>query len=146
MVPGSPTRCRSPLRERESSQQMAVASTTRARSRRAAVAPRRSALDGPALLTLGAGVRWDRVGRVAMLCVLVALTYLYVSAGVHMFSTWRQSAHDSAAVAAMEREHAQLVRQHEVLSRQETLEVQARRLGLIRPGEQPYLVTGLPQN
>jgi cell division protein FtsB len=127
---------------------MAAASTTRARSRRAGagVAPRRSALDGPSVLTLGAGVRWDRVGRVAMLCVLVALIYLYISAGVHMFSTWRQSAHDSAAVAAMEREHAQLVRQHEVLSRQETLEVQARRLGLIRPGEQPYLVTGLPQN
>ena len=30
-----------------------------------------------------------------MLCVLVALLYLYLSAGVHMFSTWRQSHHDS---------------------------------------------------
>jgi cell division protein FtsB len=120
---------------------MPAASATRARSR-----ARRSTLDAPAVLTLGASVRWDRVGRVAMLCVLVALVYLYVSAGVHVLSTWRQAGHDSAAVAAMEREHTQLVHQHEILSRQETLEVEARKLGLIKPGEQPYLVTGLPKN
>ena len=32
-------------------------------------------------------MRWDRVGRLALLCVLVALIYLYVSAGVRMLST-----------------------------------------------------------
>ena len=42
----------------------------------------------------GARVRWDRLGRMAMLCVLVALLYLYVSAGVHMLSTWRQARRD----------------------------------------------------
>ncbi len=123
---------------------MPAASATRARRRPAP--HRRSALDAPGLLTLGAGVRWDRVGRVAMLCVLAALLYLYISAGVHMFSSWRQAGHDAAAVAAMEREHRQLLSQHEVLSRQETLEVQARKLGLIKPGEQPYVVGGLPKN
>ena len=64
-----------------------------------------------------ARVRWDRLGRMAMLCVLVALLYLYLSAGIHMFSTWRQARHDSATVVSMEREHATLVRQHEALSR-----------------------------
>jgi cell division protein FtsB len=108
--------------------------------------PRRSALDAPAALTLGAGVRWDRVGRVAMLCVLAALLYLYISAGVRVLSTWHQARHDDAALAAMQREHAQLARQHEVLSRPETLEVQARKLGMIKAGEQPYLVSGLPRN
>jgi hypothetical protein len=29
-------------------------------------------------------VRWDRLGRLALLCVLVALFYLYLSAGVRM--------------------------------------------------------------
>ena len=61
-------------------------------------------------------MRWDRVGRVAMLCVLVALVYLYASAGLHMLSTWRQSRRDGAVVASMEREHRQLVRQHDALS------------------------------
>jgi hypothetical protein len=94
----------------------------------------------------GAGVRWDRLGRVAMLCVLVALLYLYLSAGAHMFSTWRQSRHDHALVSAMEREHRSLVSQHETLVRRGTLEGEARRLGMMNAGEQPYVVSGLPQN
>ena len=42
-------------------------------------------------------------------CVLVALVYLYVSAGVHMLSTWHQARRESAAVATMEREHRSLM-------------------------------------
>jgi hypothetical protein len=91
-------------------------------------------------------VRWGRIGRTAMLCVMVALAYLYLSAGIHMFSSWSQSRHDSATVVAMEREHRELERQHTRLTRPGTLEAQARRLGMGRPGEQPYVVTGLPNN
>src|ERR1700684_4713547 len=90
---------------------------------------------------MAARVRWDRVGRVAMLCVLVALVYLYASAGVHMLSTWRQSRRDWAAVGAMEREHRQLALQHEALGTQGTLETEARRLGMMRKNEQPYVVS-----
>jgi hypothetical protein len=91
-------------------------------------------------------MRWDRLGRMALLCVLGALVYLYVSAGVHLLSTWRQSRRDGAAVAAMEREHRQLARQHEALGTQGTLETEARRLGMMRKGEQPYVMSGLPNN
>jgi len=91
-------------------------------------------------------VRWDRLGRLAMLFVLAALLYLYLSAGIRMFSTWGQARRDSAAVTAMEREHAMLVRQHEALGRQGTVEAEARRLGMMRKGEQPYVVSGLPSN
>jgi len=81
-----------------------------------------------------------------MLCVMGALVYLYLSAGVHMLSTWRQSHHDNAAVAAMEREHQTLQRQHERLSGPGMLEAQARRLGMMKKNEQPYVVSGLPNN
>ncbi len=91
-------------------------------------------------------VRWDRLARVAMLFVLAALVYLYVSAGVHMFSTWRQSSRDHATVAGLEAEHRALLRQHNLLSTQSALEAEARRLGMVKPGEQPYLVGGLPRN
>lgn len=93
-----------------------------------------------------ARVRWDRLGRVAMLCVLVALLYLYVSAGVHMLSTWRQSRHDGAAVASMEREHFALLHQREALTAAGTLETEARQLGMMKSGEQPYVISGLPSN
>jgi hypothetical protein len=81
-----------------------------------------------------------------MLCVMGALVYLYISAGIHMFSTWRQSHHDSAAVAVMEREHRLLQRQHERLSGPGMLEGEARQLGLMKKNEQPYVVSGLPGN
>jgi cell division protein FtsB len=81
-----------------------------------------------------------------MLALLAALLYLYLSAGVHLFSTWRQSRHDRAVVAAMQREHAALARRHEALARRGTVEAEARQLGMIRPGEQPYVVSALPPN
>ena len=46
----------------------------------------------------------------------------------------------------MERENKLLVRQHEALGRQATLEAEARRLGMMKKGEQPYIVSGLPNN
>jgi hypothetical protein len=91
-------------------------------------------------------VRWDRLGRAAMLCVLCALLYLYLSAGVSVLSTWKEARSDSAQVAARERRHSTLEAQHAALSNPSTLVAEARRLGMMRPGEQTYLITGLPSN
>ena len=93
-----------------------------------------------------ARVRWDRLGRLAMLFVLAALLYLYVSAGVRMFTTWRQEHGERSAVLVLERENARLTYQHEFLSRAGTLEVEARGLNMMKSGEQPYIVSGLPNN
>lgn len=91
-------------------------------------------------------VRWDRLGRLAMLVVLAALLYLYLSAGIRMLSTWRQSRHDSATVATLEHEHEALVRQRESLGRQGTTETQARVLGMKKTNERQYVISGLPSN
>ncbi len=93
-----------------------------------------------------ARVRWDRLGRIAMLFVLVSLLYLYASTGFHMLSTWKQSGHDHAVVSKLEAEHNKLVHEHDVLSSQSTLEREARQLGMMRPGEQGYIVGNLPNN
>ncbi len=79
-----------------------------------------------------------------MLAVLVALVYLYMSAGLRMLSTLHQSHRDKAAVSTLEREHGVLLRQHNQLSNQSTLEREARQLGMMRAGEQPYVVGNLP--
>ncbi len=91
-------------------------------------------------------MRWDRLGRIAMVCVLAVLVYLYVSAGIRLFSTWRQARGDSAQVATLEHEHTFLQHQHETLARRGTVEEEARRLGMVKPNEQPYVITGLPNN
>jgi hypothetical protein len=81
-----------------------------------------------------------------MLVVLAALLYLYLSAGIHMLSTWGQARHDRATVASMQREHRTLVRQREALGRQGTVEGEARGLGMKKSGERQYIVSGLPSN
>jgi cell division protein FtsB len=93
-----------------------------------------------------ARVRWDRLGRLALLCVLVAMLYLYGSAGVTLLSTWKEARSDSAQVAALERQHSTLESQHAALTSPGTLVEEARRLGMMRPGEQTYVITGLPSN
>src|SRR3981081_4685369 len=100
---------------------MAVGTASSSRGLGAARGARRARPAPRAALT-GAGVRWDRLGRVALLFVLAALLYLYLSAGIHMFSQWSQDRRVSAAVVALKHEHALLVRQHEALGRQATLE------------------------
>jgi hypothetical protein len=92
------------------------------------------------------GVRWDRVGRIAIGLVALALVYLYLSAGIRMFSTWQQARSDSAAVVSLEHENVVLTRQHEALGRRGTLEEEARGLGMMKKGEQQYLVSGLPND
>jgi cell division protein FtsB len=79
-----------------------------------------------------------------MLCVLAALLYLYLGAGLKMFTTWRQAQRDERTVSVLQREHTRLERQRAYLVRPETVELQARRLGMVKAGEQPYVVGGLP--
>jgi hypothetical protein len=93
-----------------------------------------------------ARIRWDRLGRAAMLCLLVALAYLYLSAGIRIYSTWRQARGDSTQLATLEQEHTLLQRQHDSLGRRGTVEEEARRLGMMHTGEQPYVITHLPNN
>jgi cell division protein FtsB len=119
---------------------MSAASHPRLELRRVSRSParkRQRAASAPQL-------RWDRLARAALLCVLAALLYLYLSAGAHLFSTWQQERRDNGAVRALEREHEALVRQRANLLRRETVEIEARRLGMVKQGEQPYVISGLP--
>jgi cell division protein FtsB len=81
-----------------------------------------------------------------MLCVMAALVYLYLSAGVTFFSTWRQAGSNRAQVSSMEREHQALEAQYATLKRPGTVIQEARKLDMMRPGEQAYVVSGLPSN
>jgi len=81
-----------------------------------------------------------------MLCVTMALVYLYLSAGARMLSSWGESKRDSAQVRVLEHQNRTLRGQHATLASPTTVQEEARRLGMIRPGEQAYIVNGLPPN
>ncbi len=91
-------------------------------------------------------MRWDRLSRLALVCVGGALLYLYAGAGLALLSTWREARGDAAQVATLQRHHAALEAQRAALDNPQTLVREARRLGMVRSGEQTYVITGLPSN
>ncbi|TMK38954.1 MAG: hypothetical protein E6G56_12775 [Actinobacteria bacterium] len=93
-----------------------------------------------------AGVRWDRLGRIAMLLVLLALLYLYLGAARSYLSSTQQAHRQGADIRRLESDNARLRARRSALERPSALEQEARQLGMIRPGERPYVIEGLPPN
>jgi cell division protein FtsB len=93
---------------------------------------------------LPARIRWDRVGRVALLLVLLLIVYLYVGPVRSWWSTWQDSKAKQAQVQRLERENAQLRARKAALGTPQALEREARRIGMVRPDERPFVVRGLP--
>jgi cell division protein FtsB len=88
-------------------------------------------------------IRWDRLGRVALLLVLVGVIALYVNPLRSYVSTWSEAKTRRAEVAELQRENTKLRARKSELKNQRALEREARRLGMVRPGERAYVVEGL---
>ncbi len=90
-------------------------------------------------------VRWDRVGRLALLFVAVLLIGLWVRPLLSYVSTQQDAKAKRSQVAELQREHADLLRRARALRRAGSVELEARRLGMVRPTERAYVVKGLPR-
>jgi cell division protein FtsB len=91
-------------------------------------------------------VRWDRVGRIGLLVVLTVVMGLYVQHALSYFSTRAQADQQQAVVQRLERDNAALEKQQRSLNDPATIVRDARALGMVRPGERPYVITGLPNH
>lgn len=89
-------------------------------------------------------VRWDRVGRVALLLLLGGVLLLYVGPARSLFSTWRDAHAKQSQVRTLEQEHRALLGRARALRDPRTLVAEARRLGMVQPGERSYVVRNLP--
>jgi cell division protein FtsB len=94
---------------------------------------------------LPARIRWDRVGRFALLAVLLLMAYLYVGPVRSWWSTWQESKAKQAEISHLEHENAALRARRAQLSDPRALEREARRMGMVRPDERPFVVRGLPK-
>jgi cell division protein FtsB len=113
----------------------------RRHSRAAPSTPRRVAVRG-----LPARVRWDRVGRVGLLIVLCVVAGLYVQQGLAYLSVRSQANRQHAIVQQLRHSNASLRAQQRSLNNPVTILRDARALGMVRVGEHPYEVTGLPRH
>jgi cell division protein FtsB len=90
-------------------------------------------------------VRWDRVGRVALLFVGLLLIYLYINPLRTYLSTWQEATTKRTEVARLQHEHDQLVHRQRALRSRGSIETEARRLGMVKPDERAYIIRGLPR-
>jgi cell division protein FtsB len=81
---------------------------------------------------------------VGLLVVLVVVAGLYVQHALTYLSVRSQSRQQQAIVRDLERENASLAAQERSLKNPATVQREARALGMVRMGEHPYVITGLP--
>ena len=90
-----------------------------------------------------ARIRWDRLGRYALLMVLGAVLLSYISPISHWLRQSETAQHEEAQLAELQDENAQLKGRIEDLKRPLALEREARKLGMIKEGERAYVIENL---
>ena len=90
------------------------------------------------------GIRWDRLGRVALLATLIVIVLSYLSPA-------RQWIRQSGTAGRQKEELGELAAQRKKLDQRlralrdpGALEREARRLGMVRVGERSYVIENLP--
>ncbi|HEV3056064.1 MAG TPA: septum formation initiator family protein [Solirubrobacteraceae bacterium] len=123
----------------------------RSAARSHAAAPRRAPRASPPrprlrarVASRGTRVRWDRVGRVSLLLVLIAVLGLYVQHALSYLSTRSQADAEQALVQQLARQNRALEAQRQALMKPATIIRDARALGMINQGERGYVITGQP--
>jgi cell division protein FtsB len=90
-------------------------------------------------------IRWDRLGRWALIGVFCLVLYLYIGPALNWIGTYREAARQRATVATLRAQHARLSAQARALKAPGALEREARALGMVKAGERAYVVQGLPR-
>ncbi len=90
-------------------------------------------------------IQWDRVGRVALVFVLVLICISYVGPTLNFVDAWRDSKAEHASLADLQSENAKLKQRLVNLDGPDAAERGARKIGMVDEGngEAAYVVRGL---
>lgn len=91
------------------------------------------------------GVRWDRLGRVALLGLLGVILLLYISPAKHWIEQSRTASSQAQELRELEAEHARLTKRARELRGSAALEREARKLGMVLQGERAYVIENPPR-
>ncbi|HEY1359984.1 MAG TPA: septum formation initiator family protein [Thermoleophilaceae bacterium] len=90
-------------------------------------------------------IRWDRVGRYALLGTLFVILLLYISPALHWWKQSRTDGEQRQELRDLTRENRSLKRRVGELKDPRALEYEARKLGLVGHGERAYVIEHLPK-
>lgn len=85
-------------------------------------------------------IRWDRVGRWALICVFAFVIYLYIGPARTWVATYAEAKRKRADVAHLRVQNERLRVRRDQLRRPGAIELEARKLGMVKAGEKLYVV------
>jgi len=88
-------------------------------------------------------IRWDRLGRIAFLVLVLAIVISYVGPLSNLVESYRLVGQTETELAEVEAENRRLERRTKHLTSDSVLEREARQQGMAFPEEQPYVVDGV---
>ena len=88
-------------------------------------------------------IRWDRLGRWALIGVFALVLYLYIGPALSWISTYREAGRQRGQVAELRVENQRLRERKAALTSPGALEREARRLGMVKKGERAYIIEGI---
>jgi cell division protein FtsB len=121
-----------------------MASATTAPRRTRSRAPSRRPSARPRSRAAG-GIRWDRVARISLLVVLVAIVLSYIGPATSYLQSWKLARQTRGEVTQLRSDNAKLRARARLLQNPDQVELEARKLGMARPGERVYVVRNLPK-
>ena len=90
------------------------------------------------------GIRWDRLGRVALLGTLVVILFSYASPARQWIKQSGTAGRQKQELSELNRDNRDLKQRLRALRDPGALEREARRLGMVRQGERSYVIENLP--
>jgi Septum formation initiator len=90
------------------------------------------------------GIRWDRLGRVALLITLIVIVLSYVSPARHWLQQSGTASRQKEELTQLTGQKKRLRQRLRALRDPGALEREARRLGMVRVGERSYVIENLP--
>jgi cell division protein FtsB len=90
-------------------------------------------------------IRWDRVGRVALLATLVVIVLLYLSPAKHWLDQSGTASRQQQELHELTKENRFLKKRVHRLSSTGALEEEARKLGMVKQGERAFVIENLPR-
>ena len=104
---------------------------------------RRPAARRPGARKSPSRIKWDRVGRIALVLVLFAVAYSYLNPAIDLFKTYQSTTAAKAEFHQLLRENKRLHKAVQSADEPAVVERTARRQGLIAEGERPFVLHGL---
>lgn len=88
-------------------------------------------------------IKWDRVGRIALVLVLFAVAYSYLNPAINLFETYQSTTAAKAEFHQLLQENKRLHRSIQSADNPVVVAAAARKQGMIAEGEKPFVLRDL---